>query len=207
MLKKLLGLCDILLIQEHWLSPQQFKDLSFNSAFLVHAVSGFSNKQLLSGRSFGGCAILWRANKFVKVEVLPVSSNRMYAIRICRNDCSLIIVNVYMPYECDDDAADEFSFQLLLLEGLINDNADSHIIVGGDFNVDFPRKWKHTDILLSFCDKLDSCAVDFHQSSEVDFTFNFNLERFSCIDHFLLSGIVWYFISEFSYLLYSFSQW
>ena len=79
--------------------------------------------------------------------------------------------------------------------------------VGGDFNVDFARKWKHTDILLLFCDKLDLCAVDFHQSSEIDFTFNFNLKRYSCIDHFLLSGIVWYFISEFSYLLYSFSQW
>jgi len=41
--------------------------------------------------------------------------------------------------------------QLFIIETLINDNSDCHIIVGGDFNVDFSRNRIHSAMLSSFC--------------------------------------------------------
>jgi hypothetical protein len=57
----LLSLCDILFIQEHWLSDSQLSIFnSINSDFVSCGVSGFGNDDVLRGRPFGGCAILWR---------------------------------------------------------------------------------------------------------------------------------------------------
>jgi endonuclease/exonuclease/phosphatase (EEP) superfamily protein YafD len=62
-----------------------------------------------------------------------------------------LLINVYMPYEGDNDRTDDFADQLVTVEDLINNNIDCHAIVGGDFNVDFSRDRLHTALLNSFC--------------------------------------------------------
>jgi len=52
-----------------------------------------------------------------------------------------------MPFEDDATNLDEFSRQLAIIDDLIDRNSDSHIVLGGDFNVDFSRNWLHTDLL------------------------------------------------------------
>jgi len=44
-----------------------------------------------------------------------------------------------MPYENQDNTTDDLADQLFIIETLINDYSGCHIIVGGDFNVDFSR--------------------------------------------------------------------
>jgi len=44
----------------------------------------------------------------------------------------LLLINVYMPYENRDDTTEDFDDQLFIIETLINDNSDCHIIVGGE---------------------------------------------------------------------------
>jgi len=57
----LLSLCDVLYVQEHWLSDFQLVMLNgLSSVHLVTGVSGFGCKDVLSGRPYGGCAIFWR---------------------------------------------------------------------------------------------------------------------------------------------------
>ena len=62
----------------------------------------------------------------------------------------ITFINVYMPYENDEDSREEFSLQLSVVDEVIERNADSHVICGGDFNVDFNRDWSHSTILDEF---------------------------------------------------------
>jgi len=63
----------------------------------------------------------------------------MCAIHISNDNFKLILINVYMPYENQDDTTDDFADQLFIIETLINDNSDCLIIFVGDFIVDFSR--------------------------------------------------------------------
>src|SRR5260221_1879449 len=59
----LLPSCDLLMLQEHWLSEAQLSVLSdVDRNFLHTGVSGFDCSEILSGRPYGGCAILWRVD-------------------------------------------------------------------------------------------------------------------------------------------------
>jgi len=57
----------------------------------------------------------------------------------------------------------------------------------GDFNVDLTRPCMHTSMMTSFSDSNGLCLGTSHQHSSVDYTYQFNMRRFSIIDHFLLS--------------------
>jgi len=44
------------------------------------------------------------------------------------------------------------------IEGIIDQYADCHIVLCGDFNVDFCRVRPHTEVVNELCVKLDLCA-------------------------------------------------
>ena len=139
-IKSLLSNTAILFLQEHWLSEDQLCLVGeIDSNFLYNGVSGFDCSDVLSGRPFGGCAILWRSDVLASVTALSTGSRRVCAIRLCNDNLKLLFINVYMPYEGKDEATDELADQLLVVEDLINNNLDCNVIVGGNFNVDFTR--------------------------------------------------------------------
>ena len=74
---------------------------------------------------------------------------------MANDNVKLFFINVHMPYEGDDEMSAEFADQLSVVENLIYDNPDCHVIVGGDFNVDFSRDRLHTALLSSFCENVD----------------------------------------------------
>ena len=82
---------------------------------------------------------------------------------------------------------DEFNRQLAIIDDLIDHNSDCHIVLGGDFNVDFSRNWLHTDLLNDLCSTRILSSIVRHPYSTIDFTYNFNMKSFSVIDHFILS--------------------
>jgi len=57
-----------------------------------------------------------------------------------------------------------------------------------DFNVNFSRDWVHTALLDSFCDSIGLTPIGRHPKCNIDYIYNFNMSRFSILDHFLLSG-------------------
>jgi exonuclease III len=181
--------CDMLFLQEHWLAEPQLAVLGdVNSDFVYTAVSGFDNSDVLIGRPYGGCDILWRATLSAIVTPIATGSMRLCAVSMCAENYKILVINVYMPYEDGDDKADEFAEQLSIIEYIISQHSDSHVIVGGDFNVDFARNWLHTTLLCSFCDNVNLNLGVNHESCIIDFSYNFNMTRFSIVDHFLLSG-------------------
>lgn len=70
--------CDVLLLQEHWLSAGQLGDIDCN--IMYTGVSGFDDESVLSGRPYGGCAILWHSNICAHVAPINVDSRRICAV-------------------------------------------------------------------------------------------------------------------------------
>jgi len=149
--KSLLVNYNVAFLQEHWLADgQQHCIGDIDDNFVYTGVSGFDGSDILVGRPYGGCAILWRSDLYANVEVSDISSRRICAIHLVSDSLKLLLVNVYMPYEGYDGMTEEFADQLHLIENIISNNIDCHIIVGGDLNVDLSRAWVHTAMLNSF---------------------------------------------------------
>jgi hypothetical protein len=74
-INNLLMKCDILFIQEHWLSDAKLHELSdINNEFISYGVCGFDNSKVLEGRPYGGVSILWRASISAQVEHVATGS-------------------------------------------------------------------------------------------------------------------------------------
>lgn len=188
-IKSLLSKCNIMFLQEHWLSVAQLGTLnSISDSVSFHATSGFDNSDVLTGRPYGGCAILYQSSLLGDIRPIIVNSRRVCAVRVCFDSIKLLLINVYMPYEDGDDNIDEFSVVLALIEDMIHCNSDCHLVLGGDFNVDFSRDRTHTALLNNFCDAVGLMPIIHHSSYSIDYTYNFNMHRFSILDHFILSG-------------------
>jgi len=191
-ISKLLTKCDFLLLQEHWLSDGQLTLLGNISSGVLHTgISGFDTADVLRGRPYGGCAILWHAKLLASVVPIDTNSSRICAARVVTDNWKLLLINVYMPFEDNDEKTDEFVYTLSLIEDIIGKNADCHVVLGGDFNVDFTRNWTHTVLLNSFCDSNGLQPTINHINYHVDFSYNFNMERFNVLDHFTVSGTLY----------------
>ena len=71
-------------------------------------------------------------------------SKRVCAIRMVNEQVKLSLVSVYMPNESDLVSTEEYTDQLMFVENILFNNSDCHVIIAGDFNVDFSRSWSHT---------------------------------------------------------------
>jgi hypothetical protein len=91
-----------------------------------------------------------------------------------------------MPNECSDINIDEFCPQLSKIDYLFVQYADCHIILCGDFYVEFSRSRVHADLLNTFCDKPFIGAIDQHSKYFIDYTYEFQLERFNTLDDFIM---------------------
>ena len=90
-----------------------------------------------------------------------------------------------MPYEKDSSSVDDYQLQLSYVESIISENPDSLVILGGDFNVDLSRNWSNTKLLVDYCEQSNLYPVDKHELSTVEYTYHFNMNYFSSIDHFI----------------------
>jgi hypothetical protein len=153
--RQLLSECNVLCLQEHWLSEAQIPVLSaISKQFLCTGVCGFNDSAILTGRPYGGCAVFWRTDIHAQVSVIDTQSRRIAAIKLNYSSFALLILSVYLPYDncnADDEA---FIDELFYIESIIDRHPNAHVIVCGDFNVDFSRNWRHTQILDDFCDRL-----------------------------------------------------
>jgi len=187
--KSLLARCSVLFLQEHWLSDGQLPMLgNLDTNFAHIGISGFGNTNILSGRPYGGCAILWRSDLSAQVQVLDTKSARVCAVRFVTNICRLLLICVYMPYEGGEAMTDDFADQLASIDSIIQSNSDCHVVAAGDYNVNFSRNSVHTAMLCSYCDNAGLSPVVKHNNANIDFTYHFGMQRFSVLDHFLLSG-------------------
>jgi len=143
----------VLFLQEHCQSDKQLHDLNVLShEHNATGVCGFSNDDVLAGRPYGSCAIFLRNTLSLSVRLITTNSRRISALLFTSNaGLKLLCMSVCMPYEHDLASFDDFQFELSVIDSLIFQYADCHVITGGDFNVDFHRNRLHTTVLDNFC--------------------------------------------------------
>ena len=92
--------CDILLWHEHWYFNKELDNLvcKFSDIF-TYGVYGMNNDLLLTGRPYGGCAILCHKNLPCNILQIPSHNKRYCAIRMSTGDLDILVINVYIP--CD----------------------------------------------------------------------------------------------------------
>ena len=186
---ELCNLYDIVMLQEHWLLDSQLHHLqSFHGSFSCHAVSGVdASRNIITGRPYGGLAILWNKTLDNVVKIVECKCNRLVAIILKCVDVELLLINVYMP--CDSgNTYSEYREVLDCVCTIINSYDVDMIIFGGDFNCDFKRSSPNMTLLSNFIDTEDLTNANNSCNSDIKCTYvnHFN-GSCSTIDHFFVS--------------------
>lgn len=191
-IRKLMGSVHILFVQEHWYFESDMHHLSDNMVDVqMFGVSGMQQSKLLSGRPYGGCAIIFKKNSSLQLEQIATGSNRLCAA-LCHlsNGIKYLLLNAYMPCESRDRDFSEFSDVLLEIRSTIENFPNvNNVIIGGDMNTDFGRTGSsYADILREFCDDNDLYRCSDDHRCTVDYTYSNEFTRVrSTIDHFIIS--------------------
>ena len=191
----LISLCesfDVILLQEHWLYPNELALLDdINRDFMCISVSSMG--KLLSsgvrhGRPFGGVGILVHKKLLSKFKCVA-RRERFIAVFIG----NVLLLNVYLPVNTGTvDYSEEMRCVLEDMMSVIRDCQATDVIVAGDFNFNFELDVKVRNMFqvatgdsLVTCDdllELDDCSlahpVTFRRNAEHCGTF---------IDHFCVT--------------------
>lgn len=158
--------CTFLLLQEHCLFESRFDEFcSISKDISYCGCSAMNENQILTGRPYGGCAILWKSNLDFTITRIECTSKRICGVLVTYNEnISILILNTYMP--CDERCAgtnlEEYAEVIEEVECIIHKLDCTYVIFGGDFNVDFRRRSPHTDLLSRFIyDAEFSCAGNY----------------------------------------------
>ena len=129
---------DIVFLQETWLAKFELNNLNaIHQDFLGNGTSAFdSYNSILSGRPFGGVAILWKKCLQARIKVITLSE-RMMKVDISTNIGTVSLINVYLPTDYkDSESHDQFCMCLGQLASILDDTAaeTSYFGIIGDCN-------------------------------------------------------------------------
>ena len=180
-----------MLLQETWLQPKNIAILGdLHDDYGFSGTSAIDEQRLLTGRPYGGTAVLWRKELNRFVTHVESECKRITAITLCLNNRNLLIISCYLP--CDNysnhDVADEFSNVYDAIEVLIAQMPDREVILGGDMNIDAIRNnahYRYYDEFLNRCGMSDLWNV-FPCYDRFTFFDLFSNAR-SCIDHWAVT--------------------
>jgi len=173
MLRHLCQLCDIILVQEHWLQTSELYKLAMiDNDFAYLAVSSMDDKistGIMSGRPFGGTGILWRKSLGIVVKLVHKSANGR-SITVSLSD-KVLVTSVYFPCQVSSvDYTVEMTNICADLESVMDTYASCVHVIAGDLN--FECSNVHTgynifnnmaeDWQLKCMDNCDDKIVDIH---------------------------------------------
>ena len=97
--------CDILCLQELMISKQDCHVLnSCHRAYLGCGVSPVdASLGVLTGRPYGGVGFLWKRAIDKYVTIIDCDYDWLCCIKVSNNSKDFYLLNVYMPYECEDN--------------------------------------------------------------------------------------------------------
>jgi hypothetical protein len=170
---------DIVFLQETWLLDFEVTMLSnVNNEFYAKGISSIdSSNDIVQGRPHGGMGILWRKALGNTCKYVDLSDERLMAIEITSNDKSILLLNIYMPYDCDDNV-DEFLLYLSKVDSIVEDHSTPYVLCFGDFNANlikdhYNKLHKRFGVELdNFCLALGLVISDYRLMCNTDvFTF------------------------------------
>ena len=92
---KLMLTNDVLLVQKHWLMNSRISSLE-SSLHNVHGGSSMPDNEIITGRPYGGTAIIWNKDLKCKITPISLSTERACAVIINVHNIDIMLCNVYM---------------------------------------------------------------------------------------------------------------
>ena len=126
---------DLIFLQEIWLFQHELPLLSnICSDFEGFGTTAMDiSNGIMSGRPYGGVAVLVRKSIRKECQVHTFDDSRLLGITVNTSDMPCYFLNVYMPYQCDDNY-DLFVEYIGKISSIIEESVTSNLIVLGDFN-------------------------------------------------------------------------
>ena len=118
-----------------------------------------ASKGIISGRPYGGVGILWRKNIDIAINVIDFKCDWMCGIEIVCDDRTFYLLNVYLPYQSDENL-DRFNDCLGKLHVQTQEISNTCITVVGDFNSNIMSSTVFGDLLLKFCEENNYILAD-----------------------------------------------
>jgi len=183
---------DFVLLQETWLSNFNSHTLNNISDDFIHFHNSAMETKLrsgfLTGRPFGGTAILVRRCFADKVSVVPSDNPRITAVCCAfSGQPDLFIGSVYMPWnDRSIHQLDEYESSMGDLQALLDSHRGCMFVIGGDWNVDKDGCYAARTCVQRFCSVNNLCWLEPTHNS-VKFSFHNDVNgHFSLVDHFVL---------------------
>lgn len=151
-LQQLCASHDIILLQETWLYQHELSYiLSLSNDYYGKAISSIEGTNCVTtGRPHGGLAILWRKSLANMCKIVEFDHDRFLGIVVSNNNKSLLLLNVYFPYDSPDNI-DEFIYCLAKVDSIVNDSATPYVLACGDFNANLLKDSRFGRELILFC--------------------------------------------------------
>lgn len=179
---------DIVMLQEHWLLPNELNILSsIHPEFFAIAQSAVDISQdILVGRPYGGTAILYKKQLASIMSVVNTFEPRICAINILTSVGPTLFVCVYMPCDQGDaDSVENYTSVCSKITALYAECDAVNLVIAGDFNCDVG--YRVFNILQHFMDDNKLIWSDAIRMSNVFTYFNDAGTNFSWIDHIMCS--------------------
>ena len=129
---------DILLFQEHWLTPDNLASFEIQYpqylCFGSSAMNDVVQQGPLRGRPYGGVMTLI-SRSFSRVTRVICATDRYVVVVVGL----MLIINVYLPCSGSDDRMDLCEEIVYNLSLVLSEYPQHQVIVGGDLNVDLDR--------------------------------------------------------------------
>jgi exonuclease III len=185
-IKHLCDCNDIVMLQEHWLLPNELGLLNnLHPDFLAKSVSAVDiAKDVLVGRPYGGTAILYRQALASSINIIDSFDPRVCAINFASNMGPMLFACVYMP--TDDggaDSLDNFTATCAAVTAILDESDAVHLVVAGDFNCRVNSRFYN--ILQQFALSNRLCLSDVDRLHNVFTYYSDSGTVSSWIDHIL----------------------
>ena len=89
---------DIIFLQETWVTDDELTELMCRHVdFYADGVSSMTpDREILSGRPFGGLGIMWRKSLGSCITIEKYDDHRLMAVQFDNGSCTLLAVNIYI---------------------------------------------------------------------------------------------------------------
>jgi len=195
-LPEIYQLCEshsIVCIQEHWLLPDELNMMSqIHPDFLSSATSAVAvDSDVLTGRPYGGTAILFKQSLANAVSVVDTDEPRMTAILIRTGHGPILLVNVYMPTDYGTfDCVEEYLDVCTKINVLFSESEAAFLVVIGDFNCEYSVSSRFYDSFTQLMSDNHVVCSDVKRLVDAFSYCSDNGMHTSWIDHVLCSKIL-----------------
>ena len=154
--------------------------------------------RFIRGRPHGGVGFIWKKHLESNVSIIEYEYDWLCCLKlsdsISRKEYYLL--NVYLPYECDENR-DDYIDCLEKLNVVVENINSTYITIVGDFNANLSRNSVFGDILVKFCADNNFKIIDKDTLPDDTYTYvSSSWGTTSWLDHILCSSDASHCISD-----------